>query len=77
MTNALAGRTFDAVLFDMDGTLIDSTPAVARSWITWAQEHDVEPRAAAGPPRGAGVADRRACSTSTAPTRGCRPRWPG
>ncbi|GAB3688220.1 HAD-IA family hydrolase [Angustibacter aerolatus] len=42
MTNALAGRTFDAVLFDMDGTLIDSTPAVARSWITWAQEHDVE-----------------------------------
>ena len=35
----LAGRTFDAVLFDMDGTLVDSTPAVERSWATWGAEY--------------------------------------
>lgn len=36
---AIAGRRFDAVLFDMDGTLIDSTPAVERSWATWSVEY--------------------------------------
>lgn len=36
--------TFDAVIFDNDGTLIDSTPAVDRSWARWADEHDI-PRA--------------------------------
>ncbi|MET3804567.1 sugar-phosphatase [Nakamurella sp. UYEF19] len=36
---AIAGRTFDAVLFDMDGTLVDSTPAVERSWATWGAEY--------------------------------------
>jgi sugar-phosphatase len=35
---ALIGRTFDAVLFDLDGTLLDSTPAVRRSWDRWARE---------------------------------------
>ena len=35
----LAERVFDAVLFDMDGTLIDSTPAVIRAWNMWAVEH--------------------------------------
>lgn len=40
---ALTGRTFDAVLFDNDGTLVDSTPAVTRSWLAWAHEHDVDP----------------------------------
>lgn len=39
----LAGRAFAAVLFDMDGTLIDSTPAVVRSWIRLAQEEGVDP----------------------------------
>jgi mannitol-1-/sugar-/sorbitol-6-phosphatase len=40
----LAGRTFEAVVFDMDGTLIDSTPAVIRSWLTWADEHGLTRR---------------------------------
>ncbi len=40
---ALTGRTFEAVLFDMDGTLLDSTPAVTRSWTRWAQEEGVDP----------------------------------
>ncbi|MBD8079350.1 HAD-IA family hydrolase [Cellulosimicrobium arenosum] len=38
---AFADRTFDAVLFDMDGTLIDSVPAVERSWRRWAAEHGI------------------------------------
>jgi len=46
--SALERRTFDAVLFDLDGTLIDSTPAVLRSWVTWAHEHDVDPRSLEG-----------------------------
>ena len=37
----LAGRTFAGVLFDMDGTLIDSTASVERCWATWAGEFDV------------------------------------
>jgi sugar-phosphatase len=32
-----------AVLFDMDGVLVDSTPAVARVWSAWAQKHGLEP----------------------------------
>ena len=36
---AFAGRTFDAILFDMDGTLISSIEAVDRSWALWAREH--------------------------------------
>ena len=31
----LAARVFDAVLFDLDGTLVDSTPVVERSWQRW------------------------------------------
>jgi mannitol-1-/sugar-/sorbitol-6-phosphatase len=38
----LAGRAFAAVLFDLDGTLIDSTPAVERSWLRWADEFGIE-----------------------------------
>jgi sugar-phosphatase len=40
----LHGRLFAAVVFDMDGTLIDSTAVVVRSWLRWAQEHEVDPR---------------------------------
>ncbi len=32
-----------AVLFDMDGVLVDSTPAVARVWTGWALEHGLVP----------------------------------
>lgn len=38
----LERRVFAAILFDMDGTLIDSTPAVERSWLTWAAEFGIE-----------------------------------
>ena len=32
-----------ALLFDMDGVLIDSTPAVGRVWRKWALERDFDP----------------------------------
>jgi mannitol-1-/sugar-/sorbitol-6-phosphatase len=32
-----------AMLFDMDGVLVDSTPAVARVWTTWAHAHGFIP----------------------------------
>ncbi|RLM24858.1 sugar phosphatase [Brenneria alni] len=31
-------------LFDLDGTLVDSLPAVERSWINWAKAHGIEPQ---------------------------------
>lgn len=31
------------MLFDLDGVLVDSTPAVARVWSVWAQRHGLEP----------------------------------
>lgn len=31
----------DSVLFDLDGTLVDSTPAVDRAWATWERRWDV------------------------------------
>jgi sugar-phosphatase len=34
-----------AVLFDMDGTLVESDAAVARAWSTWAEEYGVAPKA--------------------------------
>lgn len=33
----------NALLFDLDGVLIDSTPAVARVWHGWALEHGLDP----------------------------------
>ncbi|MEU7801480.1 HAD-IA family hydrolase [Micromonospora arborensis] len=35
-----------AVLFDMDGTLVDSDAAVERAWERWAAEYGVDPGAA-------------------------------
>ena len=32
-----------AILFDMDGVLMDSTPSVERVWRTWAARHGFEP----------------------------------
>ncbi|GAB2668404.1 HAD-IA family hydrolase [Kribbella swartbergensis] len=34
-------RDIRAVLFDMDGTLVDSDAAVERAWTVWAREYDV------------------------------------
>src|ERR1700733_5051975 len=33
--------TCRAVLFDMDGTLVDSTGVVERAWSWWAKRHDI------------------------------------
>ena len=41
----LAAQVFDAVLFDLDGTLVDSTPAVERSWRGWADQYGLAPGA--------------------------------
>lgn len=52
MTEPLFGRfpagAFAGVLFDMDGTLIDSLGAVERSWLRWCDEFAVEPALLAG-----------------------------
>ncbi|GAA1803258.1 HAD family hydrolase [Nesterenkonia flava] len=32
----------EAILFDIDGTLVDSTPAVTRNWQTWAARHGLD-----------------------------------
>ena len=33
----------DAILFDLDGVLIDSTPCVTRAWTAWARDHGLDP----------------------------------
>ena len=33
----------EALLFDLDGTLIDSLPAVNRAWTTWCIRHNLDP----------------------------------
>ncbi len=39
MTSTLAA----AVLLDMDGTLVDSTPVVERLWTEWSRAHGIDP----------------------------------
>jgi mannitol-1-/sugar-/sorbitol-6-phosphatase len=39
----LTNQVFEAVIFDLDGTLIDSTPAVVRAWTTWTSEYGLAP----------------------------------
>lgn len=34
--------TVDAILFDMDGTLVDSTPVVVRQWQRWSARHGLD-----------------------------------
>ncbi|WP_335987204.1 HAD-IA family hydrolase [Glycomyces sp. MUSA5-2] len=41
-----------AVLFDMDGTLVDSDGAVVRAWAAWAAEYGVDPQVALADPHG-------------------------
>jgi sugar-phosphatase len=38
-------QTYAAFLFDMDGTLLDSSAVVERVWVAWAREHGVDPEA--------------------------------
>jgi mannitol-1-/sugar-/sorbitol-6-phosphatase len=51
----------DGLLFDLDGVLVDSTPAVERVWSKWAIEHNLDPdetvRVAHGRPSIATVRD--------------------
>jgi sugar-phosphatase len=35
-----------AILFDLDGVLMDSTPSVSRQWSLWAREHNIDPEKA-------------------------------
>ncbi|MFX4271842.1 HAD family hydrolase [Propionibacteriaceae bacterium Y1685] len=44
----IESTNFEGVIFDMDGTLIDSTPAVLRSWVTWGSEMGLTPEALQG-----------------------------
>jgi len=36
------GRTFGALLFDMDGTIINSVIATERVWAAWAERHGLD-----------------------------------
>jgi sugar-phosphatase len=48
LAGRLPDRAFAGVLFDMDGTLIDSVGAVERSWLRWCEEFGIAPAALAG-----------------------------
>ena len=73
-----------AILFDLDGVLVDSTGSVARQWREWAEEHNIDPRSRSGDrarrahhrnrtPAGA-ASRRRSRSEATGETRGGRSR---
>ncbi len=42
-TPIFQGRPYAAFLFDMDGTLLDSSRAVERVWTAWAKRHGHDP----------------------------------
>jgi sugar-phosphatase len=37
-----AGRTFGALIFDLDGTLLNSIAATERAWTAWAKRHGLD-----------------------------------
>ena len=47
----------DAFLFDMDGTLVDSTDAIERVWTRWALRHDLIPSQVLSAIHGVRIAD--------------------
>ena len=38
----LDGRSFAALLFDLDGTIVNSIAAAERAWATWAERHGLD-----------------------------------
>jgi mannitol-1-/sugar-/sorbitol-6-phosphatase len=38
----MAWFSCEAILFDLDGVLVDSTPCVTRVWSAWAQQHELD-----------------------------------
>jgi len=67
----------DAVLFDMDGTLVDSDRAVERAWVSWAREYGADGKVALLPERclvvedaEVGIQAGRAAGAHTAALRG-------
>jgi sugar-phosphatase len=40
---SISGKSYDAFLFDMDGTLVNSIAVVERVWTGWAVKHGLEP----------------------------------
>ena len=42
-TETMPSFACQAILFDLDGVLVDSTPCVTRVWKAWAQEHGLDP----------------------------------
>lgn len=36
-------RTYAAFLFDLDGTMLDSSSVVERTWRAWAKRHEIDP----------------------------------
>ncbi|TDD68743.1 HAD family hydrolase [Jiangella aurantiaca] len=38
----------EAILLDLDGTLVDSTDSIARCWLRWCREYDVDPASLVG-----------------------------
>lgn len=42
-SRTVAGKSYEAFLFDMDGTLLNSVAVVERVWSSWAIRHSLEP----------------------------------
>ncbi|WP_097061133.1 hypothetical protein [Salinibacterium xinjiangense] len=57
-------RTFAGALFDLDGTLVDSTPSVNRSWPQLAEEYELTVDLLAQGPRPARREGHRQCVSS-------------